>query len=442
MARTSIAWSLTWQAAAVSLAIVVSSGIVSYGIVSTTINAAVERSAKADLAALVDVYASGGQNELVRRIGDRTGLRTRGGDAAYAALVVNGRVTAGNLTTIPDVEPQTSEARFATVGGNDLFVAATAVAPNVNLYVAHDSTSLNALRRKLSLAIIGSIALLGLLLAYIASRNGRMLARDVIRINAAYRNGDTALLKDVTNTTRSGELGELARFSSDAIERLDEMVREQRHISDQIAHEVRTPLHHLDGRLSRLSSQISGDDAAQEINGARSDIKSIAVLLDSLLDIAANEANLGRTDGMVEFNLSMLATDLAELYQASFEDAGLTFKTAITPNVKMTGIAMQIQRLISNLLDNTIKYVSAPGSVTLTVSGGPVVTVYDDGPGIPTEQQAAIFERFRRGREGDSVHGHGLGLALAKAIATRHRLLLSLAPSESGSRFVLCGDRT
>jgi len=442
MARTSIAWSLTWRTAAASLAIVVSCGVASYGIVSTTIDAAVERSAKADLAALVDVYASGGQNELVRRIGDRTGLRSRGGDAAYAALVINGRIEAGNLTTVPDVEPQTSQARFATVGDDDLFVAATAVAPDVDLYVAHDLTSLNELRQNLLLAIIGSIALLGLLLAYIAGRSGRMLARDVDRINAAYRNGDTALLKDVTNNTRTGELGELARFSSDAIERLDEMVREQRHISDQIAHEVRTPLHHLDGRLSKLSTQIRGEDAAHEIDGARSDIKSIAALLDSLLDIAANEANRGSTDGMAQFDLSALAKDLAELYQASFEEAGLTFNTAITPNVKMTGIAMQIQRLISNLLDNTIKYVPAPGSVTLMVSDGPVVTVYDDGPGIPAEQRAAIFERFRRGRAGDSVKGHGLGLALAKAIATRHRLSLVLEPSDVGSRFVLRGDRT
>jgi signal transduction histidine kinase len=132
-----------------------------------------------------------------------------------------------------------------------------------------------------------------------------------------------------------------------------------------------------------------------------------------------------------------LLGDLAALYEGSVEEAGLRLETAIEPGVTMLGERMQIVRLVSNLLDNAIKYVPAGGTVSLRLSQGPRIMVADDGPGIPFEDRGRIFERFARSAGQVSQPGHGLGLALARAIAQRHGLVLRLADSPRGACFMV-----
>ena len=96
-------------------------------------------------------------------------------------------------------------------------------------------------------------------------------------------------------------------------------------------------------------------------------------------------------------------------------------------------------RLVTNLLDNAIKYVPAGGRIRVTLEPGPVLSVADNGPGIPTDRQDAIFDRFARGEVAldDTQRGNGLGLALAAAIAERHGLSLWLDRESEGARFVM-----
>lgn len=96
---------------------------------------------------------------------------------------------------------------------------------------------------------------------------------------------------------------------------------------------------------------------------------------------------------------------------------------------------MQLNRLVSNLLDNAIKYVPAGGTVRLSLEPGPRIAVSDDGPGVPEARREAIFDRFARADRSDAS-GHGLGLALSRAIAERHGLTLRLADGERGASFV------
>jgi signal transduction histidine kinase len=173
---------------------------------------------------------------------------------------------------------------------------------------------------------------------------------------------------------------------------------------------------------------------------ARGDIRRITTMLDSLLDIAASEANRGNAEGLAPFDLSAVASDMAELYRSSIEEAGLNLVTSIAPSVTMCGEAMQIGRLLANLLDNAVKYVPAGGTISLTVQEGPRVVVSDDGPGIAAELRADVFDRFRRGRDAGQTSGHGLGLALARAIALRHDLVLTLGESSVGCRFELARE--
>ena len=160
-------------------------------------------------------------------------------------------------------------------------------------------------------------------------------------------------------------------------------------------------------------------------------------MLDSLLDIAASEARVGDRTGLADVNLSALAESLAELYEGSAEEAGIALRTHIAPGVSLRGERMQLTRLISNLLDNALKYVPRGGEVRLTIADGPVIEVSDNGPGIDPSLRPFVFDRFRSGKPIAGATSHGLGLALAKAIALRHDLRIGFGSNAQGAHFVV-----
>ena len=141
--------------------------------------------------------------------------------------------------------------------------------------------------------------------------------------------------------------------------------------------------------------------------------------------------------GLERFDLSELAENIGELYAGSAEDAGIALKCDVAPGVTMLGDATQISRLISNLLDNALKHVPSGGRIVLAISPGPVISVSDDGPGVPAALRPVIFDRFRSGPPVEGKSSHGLGLALAQAIALRHDMTISLLPSAQGAHFVV-----
>ncbi|MFN3551971.1 MAG: sensor histidine kinase, partial [Novosphingobium meiothermophilum] len=234
---------------------------------------------------------------------------------------------------------------------------------------------------------------------------------------------------------------EIAAHGTRLLARKAQLLKAYKQVSEHVAHEVRTPLMHLDNRLAS-AMQERPEAPGGPLGQARDEIRSIAAMLDSLLDIASAESRRGDLAGLAELDLSALARSLAELYEGSAEDAGLLLETAIAPGVTMLGERMQITRLLSNLLDNAIKYVPEGGTIRLSVGPGPRIVVEDDGPGIPHDQRSRIFERFSRvtapaDPEGPEKPGHGLGLALSKAIAERHGMILHLGDSPRGAKFIL-----
>lgn len=208
-------------------------------------------------------------------------------------------------------------------------------------------------------------------------------------------------------------------------------------MSDHIAHEIRTPLTHLDNRLVNCLNAADDKLRREDIDKCREDIRGVVKMLDSLLDIAASEARVGDPTGLEMIDLSALAEDLIELYAASAEEEGIGLKTHIEAGVVLPGERMQLTRLISNLLDNALKYVPRGSTVRLVVAAGPVIEVIDDGPGIEPSLRPFVFDRFRSGRVREGKTSHGLGLALARAIAHRHGLVIGLVPSKAGAHFAV-----
>ncbi|HEY6814551.1 MAG TPA: HAMP domain-containing sensor histidine kinase [Croceibacterium sp.] len=392
-----------------------------------------------DMAGLVDIYASGGEAELRRRLADRTALVSiEGRRAHYLLRRPGGEVLAGNVARWPALSPAESERGYLTLAsGERVYARATRLSPELDLLVARSYQRDSAAMLRLAGLFLLSAGAIVLALWLIGRRAAGILRRRVAAINDAFRAAERGEQGPLLGEQPSDEIGELAGNSSRAIARVATLARTHRHMSDHIAHEIRTPLTHLDNRLiATLRGLPPGADYAG-LEKCREDLKGVVSMLDSLLDIAASESRVGDRSGLGEVDLSALAGDLVDLFSGSAEDAGVTLRSFVEPGVTILGERMQLGRLVSNLLDNALKYVPRGGTVTLKLAAGPVLEVSDDGPGIEPALRPHVFERFRTGGPVKGRSSHGLGLALARAIALRHDLVISLVDSTAGAHFVI-----
>lgn len=402
------------------------------------------RSVDIDIAAFADIHATGGRAELVARMKDRLALSSADGSRAHYLLAdTHGARLAGDIERWPLLSAENSQAGFVTLaGGTPVFARATQLDPDLRIVAAREYGERGELVRRIAVAF--AVAGLAVVLAAAAlawSVASRLRVR-IAAMNAAFdtvEHGD--LRGHVPGAERADELGELALHANQLIDRLGAVLLAQREVTDQVAHEVRTPLAHLDGRLLRLIDGAVDPALVASLGAARHEARRIGDLLDSLLDIAASEARRGDRQAYARIDLSQIAENLADLYVDSATELGLVFTTAITPGVTMNGEGMQITRAISNLLDNAFKYAGAGARVCLSVEPGPRIAVRDDGRGVAEDMRERIFERFQRGQgergAAGEKGGHGLGLALVRAIARQHGLEVTCRDARPGAEFVI-----
>jgi signal transduction histidine kinase len=401
------------------------------------------REVDTDLAGLADIYVSGGGKELRARIADRLAMDRQDGERAYYLFAdAAGERIAGNLVHWPALASEVSEASLVDLpGGDRMFARATQLGPDARIIVGRSNQRGEALARRLTVAF----ALAGAIIALLSLAAGHFAAyRLRSRVEAVNATFDAVRAGRITARAPGGgdsdELTALAANTNAMLDQVERLVDAQRAVSDQTAHEIRTPLMHLDTRILKAMDQ-TGDEALLRMLGqSREEIRGVARLLDSLLDIAGTQAMRGDMRGLVDVDVSEIAENLADLYGASADDLGIGFHAMIAPGITMRADPMQLTRLISNLLDNAFKYVPSGGSVSFALSQGsppgPRIVVQDDGKGIPAEHREHVFERYARldNRPGT---GHGLGLALARAIAERHGLSIHVEDAMPGARFVI-----
>jgi len=391
-----------------------------------------------DIAGLVDVMEQGGEAELVERIRDRADVST-GWNAQpyYLLLAADGRRLAGNLPLLPQLDPARSQEGTIMAGADPIHVRATMLRGGQALYVGRSETPLAAVTWSLAWRLLAAAAMLMAVTLGVALVMARRLSRRIARLNEAFaRFEEGDLGARPPRETGRDEFALLARHVSRHLARNAEFVVAQRRISDGIAHELRTPLVHLDTRLLHLIELARDDEALMaEIDAARLDIRQIVSLFEVLLDIALTETVEERHSERVD--LSELVGDLADLYAGSAEEAGLAFTARIAPGIELFGEPMQISRMITNLLDNALKFAPAGCSLRLSLAPGPELVVEDNGPGIREAERERIFQRFVRADQQGSLPGHGLGLSLVRVIAARHGLTVRVEDARPGARFVI-----
>jgi signal transduction histidine kinase len=286
--------------------------------------------------------------------------------------------------------------------------------------------TLAALRRGM-LGLLGALVVAGALVGWLAARS--VMAR-INRINTlADRVAEGALDARLPGPRSDDEFGLLETHVHVMLDRIENLNRATHRLSDTIAHELRTPLNRMLQKLSKIEGQ---DDLTADL---KAEMRQAIRMFDSLLDISRAEADQGTGGGLVPVDLSATAAEVWDLYDPLAEDKGLISQAAITPGLTILGDRNLIAQVLSNLLDNAIKYCAAGDRLTLAIAPEDdriLMRVADTGPGLPEALKPEAFDRFTRADRDRATPGHGLGLALVRAIAARHGARLTLPATEKG----------
>ena len=276
----------------------------------------------------------------------------------------------------------------------------------------------------------------GTLLAWRATRPLRLLAETARRI---IDTGDLAAR--VPGTFGRGELAGLIHQFNTLLDRNASHVQVLRDTLDNLAHDLRTPLTRLRG-TAELAMRDNGDptEARAALADCVNESDRLMHLLETLLDISAAEGGalkLNRT----EVDLRTLVERSADLYREVAEEKLITVPLDLPAPVSVSVDAVRLGQAINNLLDNALKYTPSGGQVTLaarTESGAAILTVTDNGPGVPEAERAVIFRRLYRLDSSRSQRGCGLGLSLVKAIVEAHGGTVTVEDAlGGGARFVV-----
>jgi signal transduction histidine kinase len=230
------------------------------------------------------------------------------------------------------------------------------------------------------------------------------------------------------------DLSRLAVTINRMLDRIGALMDSLRQVTSDVAHDLRTPLNRLRQRLERSARQAEDPAHRAEIEGALRDVDAILATFAALLRISEVEAGARRA-AFKPVDLQTLARAVAEDFAPAAEDTGHRLAFDDGPPVWIEGDAELLTQMTVNLVENALRHTPKGCTVRLSVdeaAGEPVLTVSDDGPGVPAAERARLFDRFYRLEHSRSTSGSGLGLALVQAVARLHRGEASLADGKPG----------
>jgi signal transduction histidine kinase len=394
---------------------------------------------------LVDYHERGGSAALATHINNLLADGIDSDTEVYTLVAPDGHIAAGNLAFTDKVISPTrsvSEHHVLRAGrASRSRLRVTRLNDGSILIVGRDMQDQHELERLIRGAILSG-AIVTLLMAVAgAVLFRRQLERRIgaIRETAVHiERGDLA--QRVPISAQQDEFARLSRDINAMLDRIHALMEGVRHVSNTIAHNIRTPLSRVLARLYTAQNAPDPTHALPEAVGfAIAEIQDLNVVFDKLLRIAEVEAGARRqTFGAVSLNA--VAVDALELYDAVAEAKGLTLIHTLDVQPVVTGDGDLLANAVANLIDNAIKYTPSGGTIRVdTRSEGASVslTVRDNGRGIPVEERTRVGARFYRLDR--TVPGWGLGLASVLAIARLHGGNLQLADAGPGliARLVL-----
>jgi len=409
------------------------------GYMNREVNATIEQ----EIIGLAEQYRIRGLTGLTSVIEERV-VRDTEGAALYLLADSRFQPLIGNLQKWPDggqkadgwldfeVPKSHDPARSARPARARVFV----LSDDLHLLVGRDIGDLSAATRLVLDALLwGGLLTLALALASGLFMSSRVMQRleTVNETSREIMDGDLA--RRVPTTGGKDEFEQLAINLNRMFDRIEDLVKTVHQVSDNIAHDLRTPLTRLRTRLEQCRDSDPRQMEA-EIDRAIEDAEELLVTFNALLRIARIESG-NCAMNLIELNVADLLSDIAELYEPVASDKHQQICLDGEETVTIRADRDLLFQGLVNLVDNAIKYSRAGDKIVLSARStalGPVIEISDSGPGIPSGRREEVFRRFYRLDASRSTPGSGLGLSLVHAIIDLHGARISLDDNRPGLR--------
>ena len=405
---------------------------------------------EAEIQGLAERYQIQGLSGLTRVIEQRLSRKPTG-SSIYLLTTPGGTPLLGNLDRWPEVDPDNEgwlNFRLEGAGEDETDIHLARARPftlsgGFHLLVGRDIHDLVRIKRTIIRALawgLGFTLVLGGIGGVMMSRS---ITRQIESINATSReimSGD--LSRRIPVRGSGDDFDRLAGNLNAMLDRIQSLMEEVRRVSDNIAHDLRTPLARLRNRLEEMRAAAGSGNGIDpgEIEKVVAEADGLLTTFNALLRIARIEAE-ERREAFREVSVDELAADVAELYEPLAEEKGQKLSRDLERDIRLPGDRDLLFQALANLLDNAIKYTPEGGHVMIELrrvgENGARLVVADDGPGIPPEAREKVFQRFFRLEESRTTPGNGLGLSLVAAVARLHGFTLSLDDNRPGLRVIL-----
>ncbi len=405
---------------------------------------------EAEIKGLSDLYRQGG----VRRLVDIIDRRSRQpGASLYLVTNFQGQPVAGNILDLPPQvlsSPGIRETAYERVGEPGVERRALArifmLPGGFRLLVGRDLEDRETIARIFSRALLTSlfwITIIGMI-------GGLFVARRVLkRVDAMNASAQTIMEGNLAKRLPVGrsndELDRLATNLNSMLERIQELMAGLREVSDNIAHDLKTPLTRLRNHAEEaIRTSQTPDQYRASLEKMIDESDNLISIFNALLTIARLEAGAEPSPPKV-FDVAEAARDVVELYEPLAEEAGFALSVEAEANCIVNGNRELVGQALANLVDNGLKY-GAPADenglrevrvAARRVKGSIELSVSDRGLGIPAADRERVLGRFIRLEGSRSLPGSGLGLSLAAAVARLHNGAIRIEDNAPGLRVTI-----
>ncbi len=296
--------------------------------------------------------------------------------------------------------------------------------------------TLNALVARSFAAVFGTILALGLLSGYFSARTAsRRVDGYAIAINEIM---DGDLTRRLAVGRAGDEFDRLATGLNAMLQRLQELMENLRQVTNDISHDLRSPLARLREHLELSRRRFAGAELTSMFDEALAQIDQALEIFTAMLRIAEVEAGARRRN-FADLPISEILDGLAEAYEPAFSAAGIGLTVDVPAGLVLRGDKELLQQMLANLLDNVTLHAGATQARIQAAQVGRRISIEiaDNGAGIPAAQRGRVFQRFVRLDASRHLPGHGLGLSLAAAIAALHGGGIELQDNHPGLKAVI-----
>ena len=402
-----------------------------------------DRAIDADRGDLTSVYREKGQPGLVAAINTLQAEKARA-DAVYLLADPSFRHVAGNLRAWPDslqgsagrISLAAPDQRLSALDRLEIRASFETLPDGSHLLVGRNVGDLTQFMDRIHLALGLVILLVFIIALVVAVAVTRRTVGRIESINATtHAIMQSGLGKRVPLRGTRDEWDHLADNLNAMLDRIEALVTEVKHVTDNVAHDLRTPLARVRWRLEKASFDPRESNADQAlINESLADIDDVLRMFSSVIRISQVETT-DRTAAFCRIDLVEIAGRVVELFDAAAEIKHVSLAVAGDRSTMVTGDRDLLFDALANIVDNAIKHGREGGVVVVRVGqedSGTVLAVSDDGPGIPAGQLEHVFKRFYRLERSRCTPGNGLGLSLVAAVVRQHGARIALYDNKPG----------